>query len=175
MNDWNLVNRKLMAPEFPLIKQDCSMMYTLFQKKRNIYLSIFLVPLGHWPSHYQNGVELQFHWHTLFSKRKASSKMLRFFWKRVYVPVSKCLRWAVLFEQTIGYSIWEVVMLVYWMKETNKERNWKWQSSALHWPYCMYWVFMKSEYHQSLRLCSLQVSKVEPCLVQNVDMIHMLN
>ncbi len=55
--------------------------YTLFQKKRNINLSIFPGTPG---SLTLTWCKLQFHWHTLFSKRKVSSKMLRFFWKRVY-------------------------------------------------------------------------------------------
>ena len=45
---------------------------------------VFMIFLSCYHEHCQDDVRLHVHWHTLFSKRKAASKMLRFFLKRVY-------------------------------------------------------------------------------------------
>ncbi len=63
----------LSIPKCPLQRPKEVKLKTTFEE--NVFIEIKLGP----------NVELQFHWHTLFSERKTSSKMLRFFWKRVYL------------------------------------------------------------------------------------------
>ncbi len=83
-------------------------LYTLLQKKRNFNLSIFPGAPGSltlawdrenfvfemqllavcYQGHCRNDVWPEVHWHTIFPKRNAIFKNLRFFWKRVYdLPV----------------------------------------------------------------------------------------